>query len=156
MITAPDRVFFLHETVDLQELLKKVNVSDKEDGTIASSNYKELNINRLNEDGTKTSVTLGSDDFLDTSDSKLKYEVKVKYEDSGKAAAEKTFNVTIAAAPAQNKKRSYPRFISLEMIETLDSDSIWRTNNEYRNLLLESLNRTEPVRSYEVDIKKEA
>ena len=42
------------------------------------------------------------------------------------------------------------------MIETLDSDSIWRTNNEYRNLLLESLNRTEPVRSYEVDIKKEA
>ncbi len=156
VITAPDRVFFLHETVDLQELLKKVTVSDKEDGTIASSNYKELNINRLNEDGTKTSVTLGSDDFLDTSDSKLKYEVKVKYEDSGKAAAEKTFNVTIAAAPAQNKKRSYPRFISLEMIETLDSDSIWRTNNEYRNLLLESLNRTEPVRSYEVDIKKEA
>ena len=58
--------------MDKEELISKVVVTDKEDGTIPTSDYTDLKIYLVNEDDTKTLIVLGNDDFLDTSDPDLK------------------------------------------------------------------------------------
>lgn len=150
-IVAPDRTFFLHETVDEKELLKRVKVTDKEDGDIDSSKYTELKITTIKKDGTKSIFDLNKNGLLDTSDEKVTYEVFVKYKDSGNATAEKTFKVSISKAPNSAKEaKTYPRFINLKMINTLDAHSIWRVNSRYNSTLTDSLEREQVLYSYDL------
>ena len=153
-ITAPDRVFFLHETVKTGKLIDMISVTDEEDGVIDKNKYTGLTVYRTGSGGTdeeKTEIHFDSDSVLDTSSTSLRYEVKVKYEDSKKAESEKTFGVTVISAPQPEKSRSYPRFINSEMLWTLDPGSIWRLNSEYNSALTDSLERESPIISYEVD-----
>ena len=136
-IIPTDRIFFLNQYgVDEKELLRKVTVTDKEDGDI-SQKAKVYSIEYADR-------TENSNFILDTSkvgDITITYIVTDNY----KKTSIESCNIKIIANHSLEESQKTPgiRFISNNFLNTLSATSKWLTNLVLNTQLKDSLNKKE-------------
>jgi len=114
--------YFYTGDVTKDALVKKITINDKEDGVIEP--MASMITLKKNDDGT--------------------IEATVTVTDSMKGTTTKKFKLNIISH-ANNTEG--PRYISKDHIDSLPEDSIW-TEEEYNELLENSLNNDTPIRTY--------
>lgn len=150
-ITATDRYFVVGQNVTLtpKELLKKVIV---EDDLKTGADYKVYITDIL--EGEENIIASGeelkSQEYINTSEEKH-YILKLKtQDDSGEVSAVEDMNIYIMK---NNFSENIVRFISLDFVYTLNKKSKW--NNEFKNILLNSLNNTSNSNNLKITLSQE-
>lgn len=112
-------------------------IEDKEDGKIDN---KKIEIISVDDDENKK--------IEDVDNSLGKHIIKIKVTDSMKGTTEEIIEVKVIDLKVREIYK-YPRFIDEETVDTLNQNSVWRKNNQYKNALDSSLSNKEP-RRYEI------
>lgn len=142
VIKAHDLGYFDSELTDadkvLQDIQNNPSVTDKED----------------DEQGKKLEAVIsdpekfGKDDVQKLHRGK-QYITYFATDSLGKSSSLKVEIYIAGSNPYENAPLRYTRFISKKFLYTLDKDSKWRNDPEYKKELEDSLNRTEPVMTVE-------
>lgn len=131
--------------VSLDKLYEQVMINDKEDGFVKPTKVELLAINDKSIEGEVSLNELLSE--------KGQHKITVKATDSLKGTGKNDFKLNVVDDIQEiNKKiKTYPRFIDKNSIESLEPTSIWRTDSNYFNTLVNSLNNETPIKSYDLN-----
>lgn len=140
-IEAEDRWFLQGQAVSKEELLHKLKANDKEDGDLKNKviiDYIKYH------DGRVVNSPTFFDTKLDDSDkevyiSEIQYSVTDTYKASSTTIAK--LHIGLDKQQIKEKYKRYIRFISLDYLSSLDSNSIWKTNADLNSKLKKTLNK---------------
>lgn len=144
-IKAEDRWFLQDQVVNQEELLKKVEAKDKEDGDVKSKvaiEYIKYHDGRLVNGPTFFDTTFinesGKDDIKQTI-SEIKYTVTDKYHASATTIAK--LYIVRDKQKFKEKRKQYIRFISSDYMNSLDATSIWKQDKSLYTKLVATLQK---------------
>ncbi|MBQ4530632.1 MAG: S8 family serine peptidase [Lachnospiraceae bacterium] len=162
--TLYDRYIYLQELQDMtieefeQELTRQVKIVDKEDEAYQNDRGNDLYKGRILEEPLLEIVELEAlyENAVHSEENWKEGERKngknishtIQYTDIFEKQKESTQNIHIVDVDSDkiledNKKKQYVRFISQEYLDTLKTGSVWKTEEEYREKLEETLNNKE-------------
>lgn len=142
VIMARDLGYFDQELSDAENVLKEIqknpSVTDKED------DKKDLKLEAVISDPEK----FGKEEVqkLHRGSQNITYSATDSF---GKTSTLKVQVYIAGSNPYENAPLRYTRFISKKFLYTLDKDSKWRNDPEYKRELEDSLNRTDPIMTFE-------
>ena len=168
IIISSDR-YMLENQITLESLFSQMAIVDKEEGILfRGSEIQEDLLNHYIEENiaihhpiiqctlknTRTGNCVIFDDLMTnrtiTLDPKCQdYIIDVDVSDSHYAKAHHTFHLyTYKREDISSKLTYHARFIRKSYLDTLDVQSIWKTNKEYYHILASSMNRSQPLYQY--------